>query len=260
MHVVAVQFHVRWEDKAANFARVRELLKGSEVPSGSLIVLPEMFSTGFSLNTGFTRQGTPPEGEQFLTELAREFDSAVMGGVVGGEGDKPTNQSVTVDPSGRVLARYAKIHPFSFGDETKHYSAGREIVTFEWGGFTIAPFVCYDLRFPEIFRAAVDRGATLFAIVAQWPIRRAMHWSVLLQARAIENQTCVVGVNRTGNDPTLVYPGCSAVLDAQGTKLTEGDDQERVLHADLDPAAVAKWRADFPALRDRHWGLSAEGR
>ena len=253
MHVVAVQFDVRWEDKAANFTRVRELLKDSAVPAGSLIVLPEMFSTGFSLNLDATRQGTPPEGEQFLADLAREYQSAVIGGVVESGSARPANQSVAFAPDGRELARYSKIHPFSFGDETKHYSAGGEVVTFEWGGFTIAPFVCYDLRFPEIFRAAVDRGATLFVIVAQWPIRRAMHWSVLLQARAIENQACVIGVNRTGADPNLVYPGCSAMIDALGAKLAEGTHQEQVIHADLDPAAVAEWRANFPALRDRHW-------
>lgn len=257
MHVVAVQLNVQWEDKPANFARVRTLLTEARVPAGSLIVLPEMFSSGFSLNTAVTRQGNPPEGEQFLARLAEEYQSAVIGGVVGTSPERPTNQAVAVAPDGTLLARYSKIHPFSFGDETKHYSAGSEIVTFRWGGFTIAPFVCYDLRFPEIFRAAVDRGATLFTVVAQWPIRRATHWSVLLQARAIENQACVIGVNRVGSDPNLVYPGRSALVDALGAVVAEGDDQEQVLQGDLDPAAIDRWRADFPALRDRHWKESA---
>lgn len=253
MHVVAVQFDVQWENKAANFARVRALLQAAAVPAGSLIVLPEMFSTGFSLNLEATRQATPPEGEQFLAEVAREFQSAVVGGVVVDGSGKPTNQSVAVAPDGRILARYAKIHPFSLGSEDAHYAAGNEIVTFEWGGFTVAPFVCYDLRFPEIFRAAADRGATLFTVIAQWPIRRVTHWSVLLRARAIENQACVVGVNRVGSDPQFVYPGGSAVLDPHGNPLVEAGNQEQVFTVELDPAAVAGWRSEFPALRDRHW-------
>jgi len=252
MNLVAVQFDVRWEDKEANFRQVRRLLEGASIPAGSLIVLPEMFSTGFSLNVALTRQGDPPEAEQFLAAMARETGSAVLGGVVGGgTREKPANQAVAFAPDGRLLARYSKIHPFSFGDESTHYAAGSEVTTFDWGGFTIAPFVCYDLRFPEIFRSAVDRGATLFAVIAQWPVKRAHHWSTLLRARAIENQAGMIGVNRSGRDPHLEYPGGSAILDALGVPLAERDAGECVLQAELDPAAVAQWRAEFPALRDR---------
>lgn len=254
MNLIAVQFDVRWEDKDSNFREVRRLLAAAPIPAGSLIVLPEMFSTGFSLNLAATRQGTPPEAEQFLAALARETGSAVLGGVVaGGSADKPANQAVAFAPDGRQLVRYSKIHPFSFGEESAHYAAGNEVFTFEWGGFTIAPFVCYDLRFPEIFRTAADRGATLFAVIAQWPIKRAQHWSTLLRARAIENQAGIIGVNRCGKDPNLEYPGASAIVDPLGVTLAEGGAGEAVVQAALDPEAVVRWRADFPALRDRKW-------
>ncbi|MBX3733170.1 MAG: carbon-nitrogen family hydrolase [Verrucomicrobiae bacterium] len=255
MTVVGVQWAVSWEDKTANFNQVRRMLEGAAIPPGSLVVLPEMFSTGFSLRVDRTRQGEPPEGEEFLVALARETGSAVLGGVVGGrDGEgKPYNQAVAFAPDGRLLARYSKIHPFRFGDEALHYGAGDAVVTFEWGGFQIAPFVCYDLRFPEIFRSAVDQGATLFAVIAQWPLGRARHWSTLLRARAIENQSAVVGVNRCGTDPQLEYPGRTAIVDPQGNTLAEGDDTPRLVQAVLEPGAVAEWRASFPALRDRRW-------
>lgn len=256
MTVVGVQWAVSWEDKTANFDQVRRMLEGAAVPPGSLVVLPEMFSTGFSLRVDRTRQ-EPPEGEEFLAALARDTGSAVLGGVVDGQNrdGKPFNQAVAFAPDGRLLARYSKIHPFSFGDETRHYAAGDAVVTFEWGGFQIAPFVCYDLRFPEIFRAAVDQGATLFAVIAQWPIGRVRHWSTLLRARAIENQSAVIGVNRCGSDPQLEYPGCSAIVDPQGNTLAEGGSTPQLVQAVLEPRAVAEWRADFPALRDRRWPL-----
>ena len=253
MNVYVVQFDVAWEDKTANFARVRQLLDAAAPASGSLIVLPEMFSTGFSLTVAATRQGEPPEGELFLAALARDFGSAVVGGVVSSSSGRPRNESVAFAPDGRLLARYAKIHPFGAADEGAHYAAGDEVVTFEWGGFTVAPFICYDLRFPEVFRAAADCGATLFTVIAQWPARRVAHWQTLLPARAIENQAFVVGANRCGRDPQHAYSGRSCVVDPHGVVIADAGEFEGVLSTIVEPSVVARWREDFPALRDRRW-------
>ena len=248
-----VQLDIAWEDKAANFARVRALLAATPPSPGSLVVLPEMFASGFSLNLAVTRQSVAREDEAFLAVLAREHRAFITGGVIStGSAAMGRNESVTFSPDGALLARYAKIHPFSLGGEAQGHEAGTEIVTFEWGGFVVAPFVCYDLRFPEIFRAAARRGASLFVVSALWPVKRQQHWLTLLQARAIENQACVIGVNRVGSEPQYSYAGRSVVVDPHGVIIADAGEQERVLTASIDPDLVTAWRRDFPALRDAH--------
>jgi omega-amidase len=255
MNIFAVQLDIVWEDKPANFAKARELLRTASPPPGSLIVLPEMFASGFSLNLAVTRQGSSRQDEHFLAGLAQEHRAFVLGGVVSdGGGGMGRNDAVAFSPDGRLLARYTKIHPFSLGGETERHEPGAEVVTFEWAGFIVAPFICYDLRFPEIFRAAAQAGANLFAVIALWPIKRQQHWLTLLQARAIENQAFVVGVNRIGTEPQFSYAGRSVVVDPHGVIIADAGEQERVLAALVDVAEVAAWRAHFPALRDAHWG------
>lgn len=254
MRVALCQLDCVWEDKAANLARVRALLDAPP-PPGSLLVLPEMFATGFSMNTTATAE--PPETgetEQFLRALAAETQCAVLAGVVTqAPGQPPRNQAVAWAPDGRELARYTKQRPFSLAGEGAHYPGGGATVVFEWGGFRIAPFVCYDLRFPELFRAAVQQGADLLTVIASWPARRLTHWLTLLQARAIENQACVIGVNRCGRDSHFSYAGRSVAIDPQGCIRADAGSEEGVTLAEFDPAWAARWREEFPALRDAGW-------
>lgn len=253
MNVFAVQFNITWEDKTANFAHVRTLLAANPPAPGSLIVLPEMFSTGFSMDLEKTRQ-RQREDEEFLLDLAEDYACTVAGGVVSPvNGERGKNEQVVFSPQGELLARYAKIHPFTLGGEGEKHVAGTEIVIFSWGGFVAAPFICYDLRFPELFRAAARRGADLFVVTALWPARRQQHWLTLLQARAIENQAYVIGVNRVGTEPELQYAGRSVVIDPHGVIIADAGEQERVLAALIEPAVVQAWRREFPALRDAHW-------
>jgi predicted amidohydrolase len=142
------------------------------------------------------------------------------------------------------------MQPFTLPGEHIHYPAGAARTSFEWDGVRIAPFICYDLRFPELFRPAARNGAELIVVVANWPERRSEHWVRLLQARAIENQAYVLGVNRCGSDPEFQYDGRSSLFDPQGKPMFEADRREQVLVAEVDGAVVRKWRADFPALRD----------
>ncbi len=253
MTIATVQLDLVWENPTANFDRVQQLLAARPVPPGSLVVLPEMFSTGFSFNAAVTAPGTPPQAEEFLKGLARSLNCAVLGGVVGTGSGRIRNEAVAFGPDGTLLVRYAKIHPFGLCNEAEHHGGGGAVVTFDWGGFRIAPLICYDLRFPEEFRIAVDQGATLFAVIALWPSRRAAHWMTLLQARAIENQSYVVGVNRVGVDPIGQYSGRSSVVNPHGIAIADAGESEGVLLASADPAAVATWRRDFPALADRRW-------
>ena len=257
MHVVCCQTDITWEDKAANHAKVRALLAADPPPRGGLVVLPEMFATGFSMDVARIAEGPAGETHEFLAALAAEYAVFLVAGVVSSSPDgRGRNESVVYGPDGSELARYRKIHPFALGGEADHYEPGDAPVLFEWGDFVVAPFVCYDLRFPEIFRAAVRQGATLFTVIANWPVARVHHWTTLLQARAIENQAYVVGVNRVGEDPGLSYPGRSMIIDPGGAILADGRDTERLVRADVDPTTLAEYREQLPFLRDMRTELS----
>ena len=255
MKIFGVQLDMQWEDKAANFAHVRELVSRAAPPPGSLVALPEMFATGFSMNAEAIAENHGGETERFLATLARERQIFVLAGIVAPSGDgRGCNEAVVFSPDGSPggspLARYCKIHPFSFGGEDRHYAAGEGIALFEWQGFRVAPFICYDLRFPEIFRAAAKRGANLFVVIANWPQVREAHWLALLCARAIENQAYVLGVNRCGSDPKLHYAGRSQIIDPRGEILADAGNDETVIGAQLDLEALETYQREFPALAD----------
>ncbi len=251
MQVVAVQSDIVWEDKSANFASVRKLVASAAIEPGALVVLPEMFATGFSMNA--TEIAEPEDGptHAFLAELAMDLRAAVVGGVVTRCPDgRGLNQAVAYDPAGKLLARYTKIHPFSYAGETKHYASGNKIIAFDWGGFRVTPFVCYDLRFPEVFRHATRSGAELLVVIASWPETRDAHWRALLPARAIENQCYLVGVNRVGTDPHASYAGHSAILDPKGRSLATDASLAEVLSANIEREPLLAYRERFPALGD----------
>lgn len=246
-----VQLDIRWEDRDANFARVDELLADAGTNPGDLVVLPELFDSGFSLNTAATHDN---EGRtaRYLADLAKRLGVFIQGGrtVIPEGSGRALNMMSVYGPAGLTLAEYAKIHPFSFGREPEAFTGGDEVVTYRWGGLICCPAVCYDLRFPELFRTGMKRGAEAFVLGANWPAARQNHWRMLLLARAIENQAFVLGVNRTGDDPHLVYRGGSIAVGPRGEVLAEADDGETVLSVEIDPAAPRAWRAEFPALRD----------
>jgi len=251
MNVHLVQADIAWEDRAANHARIHALLDAAPPSPDSLVVLPEMAFSGFSLELDRTAQSPALEDEDFLRRIAARHRSTVVAGVVNRRRDGlGANQSVAIAPDGAVLARYTKLQPFALGGESAPYPAGHELVTFGWRGFTVAPFICYDLRFPEHFRAAVKLGADLFVVIASWPVKRHHHWLTLLQARAIENLAFVIGVNRCGIDPQFTYNGRSVVVSPHGHIIADAGEQERVLGARIDPVEVSQWREQFPALRD----------
>jgi predicted amidohydrolase len=238
-----------WEDVAENHRHAADLLSEAKKGGGRLAILPEMFSTGFSMDAA--RIAQPPGGpsETFLREQARELDLWILASVPERGEPAPRNMAMLVSPGGEVV-RYAKIHPFSYAGEDRIYTAGDRVVTAEVEGVRVTPLVCYDLRFPEPFRTAAAE-TDLFVVVANWPDPRREHWRTLLRARAIENQAYVVGVNRAGEGDRLRYAGDSAAIAPLGETLVEADAREQVLFADVDPEVVKKLRARFPALSDR---------
>lgn len=251
MIVFAIQLDLVWHDKAANHRKADVLIDRTNIPPGSLIVLPEMFGTGFSMDLSATNDDVDRQTDKWIHETAKRTKSAVVCGRVSrAPGGRGFNEAVVAFPDGQPTVRYQKLQPFNLGGEGQHYDAGQKLVLFEWQGFQIAPFICYDLRFPELFRAATLAGAQVLVDIASWPIVRDEHWVTLLKARAIENLAYVVGVNRCGKDPGFYYSGKSLILDVQGRELANAGGVEGVAAAKLEKQALLDWRQKFPALND----------
>jgi predicted amidohydrolase len=256
MDLTLVQLNPVWEDPAATFRKVEHLLAKNPPHAGALIVLPEMFATGFSLDLKKTCTGAAVETEAFLRSLAARHQSAVIAGTVRMDGNgMGRNEALVLSPAGTQLARYLKQRPFSGAGEELAHERGSKGATFVWGGMLAAPLICYDLRFPELFRGGAKGGVEVFVVIAAWPKTRIGHWVALLRARAIENQAYVIGVNRTGDEPSYSYCGRSLVVDPHGEIVCDVGEEERVVHAKLDPKLPGSWREEFPAYTDfLRWG------
>ncbi len=249
MQLVGCQYDIAWEDASSNYRKVEEMLARETIEQGSLIALPEMFSSGFSMNVERVAEASPSQSEAFLSMLAKRHESWTVGGLVyKQESGRGRNELAIFDPSGDLAGRYRK--NYGFGTEPDHYDASDEITIFEWQGFRVCPLICYDLRFPELFRRGAQQGADLFVVIACWPEVRAEHWKTLLKARAIENQAIVMGVNRIGEDPAWRYGGNSMIVDEQGNTLAEAQKEESCISASITLEQVRNWRESFPALKD----------
>ncbi len=251
MRVAALQSDVVWEDPEANFERLRPWVAAAAGAGARLLVLPEMYSYGFSMAS--ERIAEPPGGAstRFLIDEAERFGLWLAGSLPErpqGAG-LPYNSLVVAGPGGEVH-RYRKIHPFSYAGENEHYQAGDAFASVVIEGLRFTLFICYDLRFADEFWAtAVETD--VYLVVANWPERRRHHWQALLQARAIENQAYVVGVNRVGEGGKLRYRGDSRIIDPMGEVLAAAAEQETLLIADLDAAVVRHTRQKLPFLLDR---------
>jgi len=256
MTVILLQFDIVWENKPANFSTVERLLRVAGPEKDSLVALPEMFATGFSMNSAVTAEAYESETEQFLSRMAKQFQIyLVAGAAMRGRDGRARNKALIFSPAGELIAFYAKMRPFTPGGEAQHYAAGQHPIYFRCADCTVSPFICYDLRFPELFRDAVaERRPELFVIIANFPEKRIHHWVRLLQARAIENQAYVAGVNRIGTDPFASYPGRSLLIDPQGEILADAGQNEGVIRAELDLATLRKYREAMPFLADMQSG------
>lgn len=253
-----VQSDIVWEGRRANFDLIERMLAeaAGSIHAGDLVVLPELFDTGFSFNLPVTadRDGATLG---FIRSLARKLRVTVQGSrtVIGPDG-RGRNRCSVADPSGVLVCEYDKIHPFSFGRETEFFSGGEGVRVFaiEAGSpadaTVVCPAICYDLRFPELFRHGMRLGAEVFALGANWPAPRKLHRRALGVARAIENQAYMLCVNRAGRDPHLDYAGGSYAVDPKGEVIGELGEAPGVLSVPLDLPGLRNWRRDFPACRD----------
>jgi omega-amidase len=247
LKTLLVQAQLGWKDPARN----REHLESLVSTAGGafhLAVLPETFTTGFLGDADLPAEGMDGPTVRWMKALAAERDCALAGSAVITEAGKRYNRLLFVTPEGQV-AHYDKRHLFAFGGENRRYTPGDRRVNIEYRGWRINLQICYDLRFPAWCRNRDDYD--LMLLVANWPARRVKHWSSLLEARAIENQSWVIGVNRVGEDGNgLQYPGCSVVCDPQGERVADLGGAQACRVVELDLAMVARIRADFPFQAD----------
>ena len=268
MKVAIVQHDLVWEDAAATHEHVRPLIADAARQGAKIIVLSEMYATGFSMHPERIAEPEGGPSERFLREQAHEHDAHLIASIAQqGPDGAYRNNAIVAAPDGTVH-RYAKIHPFSYAREHEHYAAGTDFLTVDIGGhratsggasetLRVTTFVCYDLRFADEFWQRA-RDTDVYVIPANWPQQRVEHWKALLRARAIENQAYVVGVNRVGTEPDrpergergATYSGDSAIIDPLGVTLA-APVGEQVAIAEVDPRVVREVRERFPFLADR---------
>lgn len=253
--VAGLQSDIVWEEPEANFARIEPQIAAAAGAGARLVVLPEMYTTGFSMSADRIAEPVDGPSTAFLVEQARRHDVWVCGSVPVRDllDDRPANALLLSAPDGTTTS-YRKLHPFTYSGEDEHYRAGDALVTVDVDGLRTSLFVCYDLRFADEFWA-VAPATDCYVVVANWPSARRHHWSALLVARAIENQAYVVGVNRVGTDGNdLSYSGDSAIIDPMGRILASASEAETMLLAEVDASVVATTRQRFPFLADRRTG------
>lgn len=247
LNAVLVQAQLGWRDPSKNRDHLRSLLSGVE-GDFDLAVFPETFTTGFLGDSGLSDEDMDGPTVAWMGKVAREHDCAVTGSAVIVENGRRYNRMIFAKPDGHV-STYDKRHLFAFGGEDRRYTAGADRVIVDYLGWRINLQVCYDLRFPAWCRNRDDYD--LMLLVANWPAKRVHHWSVLLEARAIENQSWVIGVNRVGDDGNgLHYPGCSVVLDPMGARIAELGDEEECRLVTMNLATVEETRGQFPFQQD----------
>ncbi|MBX3356036.1 MAG: hypothetical protein KF724_10120 [Phycisphaeraceae bacterium] len=248
MRVLLLQMDPVWQDPKTNREEIERQISKASPPRGAFILNPEMAETGFVPEVAASDDG---QGASFAAAMARKFGVWFQHGCVERASDGfGRNMAIVANPEGRIVARYAKIFPFGFGAETRGFRGGATIAPFAVGEARVCPFICYDLRFPEVWRLAALAGSEIFSIGASWPAVRHEAWRALCISRAIENQAFVLGCNRAGRDPTHDYRGGSIVISPQGEVLAEGAASACVLETSLDLKALREWRERFPALRD----------
>lgn len=252
--IATLQTDLTWENPTANFSHITEQLAAVEAPF-DLLVLPEMFSTGFTMNAAAMAEPWEySKSIEFLQTLSLKHNASVVASIPILEGGTHFNRAVFIE-NGRVKAHYDKRKLFSFAGEGLAYSPGAKKCIVDCYGWKVNLQICFDLRFPEMARNTYAEGIgyeqDITIYVANWPASRIEHWNTLLKARAIENQTYVIGVNRIGKDAKeIVYSGATKVIHPNGEVLSEAkDNQTELCITELNHAELFTYRERFPFLR-----------
>ena len=253
MKIGLAQIDITWENKEETKKTCVEFLKKASKENVDLLIFPEMTLTGFSMKVNKIGEKNL-ETVKWFSEKSKEYNICTGFGFVDIKNNMGRNNFSICTPDKGEISRYTKIHPFSYGEEDKYYLKGEEIKCFDVGGISFSSFICYDLRFPEIFSAASKKSDAII-IIANWPETRREHWITLLKARAIENQCYICAVNRIGTGNGLYYCGDSMVIDPYGRVVCTCKDEEKLLTADINKDEVKKCREKFRFKQDRRGEL-----
>lgn len=249
MKIGIVQFSPAWENPDESINILNKLFEKGKYECDALI-FPEMTLTGFTMRSVQFAEDIDGISTSYFIKLAKEMRTHIFAGIIEKDEDKIYNSLVHFDNKGIITARYRKIHPFSYAGEDKNYVPGNELVITKIGAYKIGLSVCYDLRFPELYRLYGKAGVDVIINIANWPAPRIDHWKTLLKARAIENQCFVIGVNRTGSDGKNEYNGSSAVFAPLGEQHAFIENSEGVFVTEIDLGQAGKVRESLPFLKD----------
>jgi predicted amidohydrolase len=249
MKISLIQYSPEWENKIVNEKKILHLLK-KKSDLGEILIFPEMTLTGFTMNTSEMAEELKGETLSFFSGLAKRFQANVFAGMIERDSRNFFNSLVHLNPVGKLKGIYRKIHPFSFSTENKYYKGGELPTITAVSGIKIGLSICYDLRFPELFRLYARKKVDLIINIANWPETRIDHWRTLLKARAIENQCYMAGVNRVGNDTKLHYNGFSSLFDPMGKEILAIENREAIVTTDIDKSYIEEVRKKLPFLND----------
>src|SRR4030042_370869 len=245
--VASVQLWIGEEDKARRIERVEELLE--QVKGSNLVILPEIWNIGYFSFDLYSKESETVSGEtaQRLSRKAKEHGFYLHGGsFVERDRDQLFNTSLLFNPNGKLIARYRKIHLFGYGSqESQILSRGSEVVVVETPLGKIGMCTCYDLRFPELFRMMLNKGAELFLVASGWPYPRLEHWLMFNRIRAIENSAFLISSNCAGKNGGIQFCGHSMIVNPWGTILAGGGDEECIIQAGMDIEKVSSVRGEF---------------
>lgn len=249
MKFALTQMDIQWENPDANRHICRQFATEAAAAGCDWIIFPEMTLTGFTMRPELFAEAPKQASADFFCRLSQTLHINIIYGYIADIQGCFHNHLVYVQ-NGSIIGEYAKLHPFSFSGETLHYHRGTSLLVCPTDtGVCMSGFICYDLRFPEIFQA-VSRQAPIIVVIANWPAERIQHWYTLLQARAIENQSFLLGVNRIGTAENSHYPASSVAYSPDGERLTPAAS-DSLLYLDLNPDTALQCRRDFPLKADR---------
>ena len=249
MDITLIQSKLYWENKEQNVAHFEQLINGIEEHT-DLIILPEMFATGFTMNASTYAEKMNGKVIDWMKKTSSKKKASLCGSLIIEDDNKYYNRFIFIEPNGNIH-HYDKRHLFRMGEENDHYSRGNGRIIIEQNGFKIFPVVCYDLRFPVWLRRTKEFDYDLMIVVANWPERRNLAWKNLLQARAIENQTYVAGVNRVGEDGSVMYhSGDTTLIDPKGEIICQTAHDAFVKTFTINKTMLDEWRGSFPVIED----------
>ncbi len=250
MNFALVQYAPVWENKEKNIKKLNSLLNDINFDFDA-IIFPEMSLTGFTMNSSKYAETITEIGFTYFAGLAGKYKKDVFAGIIENVNGAFYNSLIHFNTKGYVEKTYRKIHLFSLAGEDKNYTEGNEIVIAQIGNTKIGLTICYDLRFPELYRFYAKEKVDLIINIANWPIKRIEHWNALLKARAIENQCFIIGVNRVGIDgKSNKYNGCSSVFNPLGDEIAFVENEEKIIKAEVDLSEVEKVRNKFKFISD----------